>query len=220
MIYSDSNGTFWNALKEGKKQKLLLYGTSLTISESEGASGEWVLELRKWGKEKFQDRLTVINSAEGGKSSKWGLEQLKERVLNHQPDYVLIEFGMNDSDKFQLRTLKEVQEQLSEIILQIKASNPTIGIGLMTMNPKIENAINPAHAGRHNLLPAYYDLYREAAIKYHLDFIDHYSSWIEREKKEPGFLVQHIPDGVHPDGESVKMITFENLKTFLTEKSK
>jgi lysophospholipase L1-like esterase len=70
------------------------------------------------------------------------------------------------------------------------------------------------------MLPAFYDLYRDAAIRHGLDYIDNYATWTEREKSEPGFLKTHIQDGVHPDGESAKMITWSNIEKFLNSKLK
>jgi lysophospholipase L1-like esterase len=206
---------FWQAIKDGKPQKLVIYGTSLTIREWKGGSGEWVAEFRKWSKDKL---ITIINSAEGGKNSKWGLENLEDRVLKYQPDYVLIEFGMNDSYAPYHCTPEQVRQQLDAMISSLKQLNPDVGICLMSMNPTIDDADKPVAPGTHKLLPAFYDLYRDAAIRHGLDYIDNYATWTEREKSEPGFLKTHILDGVHPDGESAKMITWSNIENFLNSK--
>lgn len=212
--------TIWDSLKKGKTQTIIFYGTSLTCQEYVGGAGEWMMEVRKWGSERFGDRLKIINAAEGGKNSQWGLEQLEERVLKNKPDYVFIEFGMNDSYVPYACTLAQVEKQIDELTERILRSHPNLGICLMTMNPKIENAEKPVAPGRHNLLTEFYRLYQESSEKKKLDFIDHHGRWIQRERNEPGYLKKHIPDGVHPDGESAKEIVGGGVKEFLKEKLK
>ena len=43
------------------------------------------------------DLVTVHNRAKGGKDSKWGRENVGERVVPLKPDTVTIEFSMNDA---------------------------------------------------------------------------------------------------------------------------
>lgn len=177
------------------------------------------------GSEKVGERTirgSIENHQRGGrgKNSQWGLEQLEERVLKNKPDYVFIEFGMNDSYVPYACTLAQVEKQIDELTERILRSHPNLGICLMTMNPKIENAEKPVAPGRHNLLTEFYRLYQESSEKKKLDFIDHHGRWIQRERNEPGYLKKHIPDGVHPDGESAKEIVGGGVKEFLKEKLK
>lgn len=214
-----SKHSIWDDLRKGGSRTIALYGTSLTIAEEPGASGAWVLEFRRWASERFGERLRIINSAESGKNSQWGLENLDERILSKKPDFIFIEFGMNDSYTPYCCTLRQVEGQIEELIQRIQKAIPGTGIALMTMNPKIEDAHEPVAPGKHNLLPAFYELYAQAARRHQLDFIDHYSDWIARELREPGYLKNNIKDGVHPQGHSAVQITWTNMENYLNEVS-
>jgi hypothetical protein len=87
----------------------------------------------------------------------------------------------------------------------------------MTMNPKIEDALEPVAPGKHNLLPAFYQLYADATRRHQLDFLDHYSEWIARELREPCYLKNNIRDGVHPQGPAAVQITWSNMENYLSE---
>ena len=212
-----SRHSIWDALRKGESRTIALYGTSLTIAEEPDASGAWVLEFRRWANQRFGERLRIINSAESGKNSQWGLENLDERIVSKQPDFVFIEFGMNDSYTPYNCTLKQVEGQIEELIRRIQTTAPDTGIALMTMNPKIEDALEPVAPSKHNLLPAFYQLYADAARRHQLDFLDHYSEWIARELLEPGYLKNNIRDGVHPQGPAAVQITWSNMENYLSE---
>jgi lysophospholipase L1-like esterase len=210
-----SKHSIWDDLRRGESRTVVLYGTSLTIAEGPEASGAWVLEFRRWAKERFGDRLKIVNAAESARNSQWGLENLAERVIARHPDFVFIEFGMNDSYVPYACTLKQVERQIGELIRRIQEARS--GVALMTMNPKIEDAVEPVAPAQHNLLAAFYRLYADAASRHQLDFIDHYSAWIARELREPGYLKNHIRDGVHPQGPATVEITWANLEAYLNE---
>ena len=42
------------------------------------------------------DAISAVNTAEGGQTSEWGMKQAAQRVAAHQPDLVVINFGVND----------------------------------------------------------------------------------------------------------------------------
>src|SRR4051794_2363137 len=73
----------------GKKQTVVVYGTSLTIK------GAWANSLKEYFDEQFAGQVTFANAAKAGMHSDWGVENLKERVLTKSPDLVFIEFSMN-----------------------------------------------------------------------------------------------------------------------------
>lgn len=205
----------WTDLLAGEQATLLLYGTSLTATEYPDQCGAWVIELRKWAKSLFGERLVITNSAEGSKDSQWGLDHLEDRVFPYQPAYLWIEFGMNDSYIPYASTLAEVEKRLATLLQKIRKELPNTGIGLLSMNPKIEDALEAVAPGQHNLLSEIYGLYRAAAESFDTDFIDIHGRWIEREMADPGFLQRHIRDGVHPDGDSAREIIFPALRGFL-----
>jgi hypothetical protein len=91
-------------LSKGDPIKVLFYGDSITCGynssgkvKAEPFQPDWtelVMEsLRKrWPGVPFDS----VNTAVGGKSSGWAVEQAEERAAAHTPDLAIIAFGMND----------------------------------------------------------------------------------------------------------------------------
>ena len=88
---------FFNQLRTGNTQKVVVYGTSLT------AGGAWVGAMEEWFEKCYPGQVTVINSGGPGENSDWAVAHLSEKVLAHDPSLVFIEFSYNDAhDKFQM----------------------------------------------------------------------------------------------------------------------
>ncbi|MBO4548371.1 MAG: hypothetical protein J5758_04065, partial [Abditibacteriota bacterium] len=82
---------FIRDLEKGKARTLVTYGTSLT------ETGGWVDMIRAKLAEKYGDNARVINGAKSAMWSGWGVDNLDERVLSHDPDLVILEFAVNDA---------------------------------------------------------------------------------------------------------------------------
>jgi lysophospholipase L1-like esterase len=120
-------------LSSGKKQHLIVYGTSLT------AGGAWVGQVKTALEKKFPGLLTVTNSAKGGMWSKWGVENLDEKVLKLKPDTVIIEFAINDAFAKYATPVDAAKKNLETMIERIQKENPAAEVILMTMNPPTKN---------------------------------------------------------------------------------
>ncbi len=66
------------------------YGTSLT------AGGFWVEQLSWYFNEKYTGLVKIVNGGQGGMDSRWGLGNVRNRVISQKPDCVTIEFSVND----------------------------------------------------------------------------------------------------------------------------
>ncbi len=75
-------------------QTVVAYGTSLT---AQPAAGQWVNDLRTWLNSEYPGLATVINSGMSGKASNTAVLNLQSKVLDYNPDTVIIEFSMNDA---------------------------------------------------------------------------------------------------------------------------
>ncbi|CAG4988850.1 hypothetical protein DYBT9275_00172 [Dyadobacter sp. CECT 9275] len=118
----------------GKLQKkealhLLLYGDS--ISEGYNASGKFGVEpnLPDWGmlvaetlRRQYRTSVTFTNTAVAGQDSKWGKNNAQKLVTDHQPDLVMIAFGMNDGTG--KMSPEKFGENISAIIANVRAENP------------------------------------------------------------------------------------------------
>lgn len=91
-------------LKERQSLKIVYYGDS--IMEGCDVSSRWNMEpflpqlsdlvtarlASGWG----HGQIRGINTALGGTDTAWGLREIQERVCAHEPDLVVMAFGMND----------------------------------------------------------------------------------------------------------------------------
>ncbi len=90
-------------LENRSKLNILLFGDS--IAEGSNASGvnNTPPYLPSWGglvseklRRYYKGNIAFTNTAVGGKNSRWGIETIQENVIDHNPDLVIIAFGMND----------------------------------------------------------------------------------------------------------------------------
>ena len=130
-------------LESGEPLKLLFFGDSITTgANSSGKIGfepfadPWPILVKK-GLEKLYPKASICytNTAVGGKKTAWGLETLEENVLVHQPDTLILAFGMNDREL----TPEQHVAEIRELISRIRAALPEVEIVLVaTMLPNVE----------------------------------------------------------------------------------
>lgn len=182
-------------LKAGKQQTVVTYGTSLT----EG--GAWVGQLQEALKAKYPGLITVINSGASGMWSKWGADNLDERVIAKKPDTVFIEFAINDAYLDYKTSVAEARSNLTNMIGRIVASKADTEVILMTMNPPIG-----IHLERRPKIKDYYQMYRDVAKERKLQLIDHDANWEPIVEGDKDLFAKYVPDGIHPGQEGCKNV--------------
>jgi len=180
-------------LAAGKAQTIVTYGTSLT------AGGAWVWQLSNELNKDYPGLATVINSGAGAMWSKWGIENLDDRVISKKPDAVFIEFSINDAYSDYKMPVSESRANLNNMIDRILASNKSCEIIIMVMDPPInEHLVNRPHIKDYN------QMYRDVARQRHLILIDHYAKWEKILKA--GRYLELVPDGIHPNDAGCALI--------------
>lgn len=166
--------------------------------------------------------LNLINSGIPGNTSSQGLARIQEDVLNFNPDYVIINFGMNDNYLKEKNTpnvpLQTFKNNLEEMIIKIRsidaipilvAPNKIIegnrGDGNTGGNASYRYKRHPAIfyddvGGANAQLKIYCDTMRDIAVEKHVYFIDMYS---ESDKYDLYHFLRSLEndtndDGVHP----------------------
>lgn len=195
-----ANCRFIQNIKIGQKQTVITYGTSLT------AGGAWVGELNRDINMKYPGLLKLINSGEGAKCSIWGLENLKERVLDKKPDTVFIEFSVNDAYTPYQMTPADCKKNLDTMLDRIKLAYPNCEIILMVMNPMVDR-----HAALRPKLEEFNDIYRNTAKEKNLLLIDHYPAWLAVLNSDRKAFDQLVPDGAHPNLDGCRQIIVPNI---------
>jgi lysophospholipase L1-like esterase len=123
-------------LAAGGPFTLIAFGDSITHGGEASAPElifwqRWAADLRK----KYpQARIAAINGATGGDPTTRGLQRLQAKVLDAQPDLVLVAFGMNDHNRRGV-PLPDFERQLQEIVARIRAGTTAEIVLLSTFPP-------------------------------------------------------------------------------------
>ncbi|MES2658231.1 MAG: SGNH/GDSL hydrolase family protein [Verrucomicrobiota bacterium] len=183
-----SEAYFLTALAQGQRQKIVVYGTSLT------ANAAWPAELQSTLRASYGNKLRIINAAGGGKDSRWGLANLSSRVLVHRPDAVFIEFSINDALEDSKLGVGESMANLREMITGIRHELPYCDVIVMVMNPPT----GPAFAKR-SRIEDYQKGYRRVAEETSCRLISFSAVWRDIMTHHPDRWRSYAPDGLHPN---------------------
>ena len=142
-------------LVDGENQRIVIYGTSLSASK-EG----WPAMLEDSLNMLYPGTVEVINSAQAAMWSTWGVENLRERVLEYKPDMVIIEFAMNDAYLPYTTSIEAARLNLEYMVYRIRELYPECSILIQVMNMPIAE-----HKAQRPDIELYYDMYRKEAKK-------------------------------------------------------
>lgn len=206
----DPAGVFFEELKRGGRRTVVFYGTSLTHS------GSWTRATQEWFDAKFPGQVSFVNSGGPGQNSDWGLKQVTEKVLAHQPDLVVVEFSYNDAHtKFQMPVERGYQN-LEKMVSVIREKNPRCVVVLQVMNPPWDAPGKSSATDRPDL-KAFNGNYRRLAGEQKLPLLDHYPEWKKLEQMDVEKFRKFIPDGSHPTGEAGRAVVWPTIQRWLEE---
>jgi lysophospholipase L1-like esterase len=195
---------FVENLRAGQNQTVVYYGTSLT------AAGAWTRLLTEELNARFPGQVAARNFGGPGMHSGWGLQNVDERVIAHNPDVVFIEFSINDAvARFNLSPEK-ARDNLNRMIDRIRAARPECEIILQVMNPVVGKA--EGDSGWRPNLKVYQDNYREVAAERKLMLIDHMPAWTRLLESDEKTFREYVPDGVHPKDSGCRSIMMPELR--------
>lgn len=188
--------SFLTQLKEGRRVRIVTYGTSLT------ASCGWPEWFERQLRHEFGCRACVINAAKGGMNSRWGLANVERRVIRRKPDAVFLEFAINDALAELKLSVEESVWDLEQMILRIRDARPRCEIFLLVANPPT----GPALAKRPEIA-AYEEAYRETARRHGCRLIDLSPRWRRMITYDPDAWIRYAPDGLHPTQKASREVT-------------
>lgn len=196
-------------LQQGKSQRLVVYGTSL----SSGAGGmAWVVALTDSLNKQYNGRLSCLITGKPAMWSTWGVQHLEDSVIAKKPDAVMIEFAINDAFESYRTPPAVAGLNLEYMINRIKLANPDCEIILQLMNPPV---------GEHEVarpdLQTYYEIYRRVAKKYRLLLIDHNHYWQAILAQGLDAFLSYVPDGIHPSEETARTLVAPFIRRVLME---
>jgi len=136
--------------------KTLFYGDSITTaSNSSGAIG-FEPYIPGWPKQVHDGiveatgnvGIEYVNTAVGGKTTQWGLDNVQQRVIAYAPDFVLIAFGMNDT-----LSAADYSAKHEAMVNAIHAALPNATV--MLVPPMMPNPEASGFVSRWTLFPQY-----------------------------------------------------------------
>jgi len=163
---------FIRDMKSKKAITLITYGDSWTNGLQQ-TDNPWGYQLR----DKLQllnPNLTYVHSGVGGWQASDGVTNLQTKVLDYNPDYVILNFGINDwTQKISIATYKE---NMLSIIQSLKNVNCTIFIWTTGPISTLENTLgyaSPVNTASYTyILDDYFVELKNLCIQENLMFID------------------------------------------------
>ena len=172
--------TFVDRLKEGKKQIIVTYGTC--FSADNVRSNPWVIIFQKELDKLFPELVKILIKGQGAMNSNWGVNNLKERVLENNPNIVFLEFAANDAKEDKggemsgLPLQKSVQN-LDNIIKTIKNNNSNCEVYIWTTMPITTK-------GRDKTINKYFEQYRIYCKENNYKLLDLYTIFYKLKKED------------------------------------
>jgi acyl-CoA thioesterase I len=191
---------FLRGLADGYSRKIVTYGTSLT------ASAAWPARLQTRLRQTYGRKAKVVNAAGNSKDSRWGCENLTERVLRLKPDVVFIEFAINDALASSKLAPEESAKNLTQMIDHIHTARPDCEVIVMIMNPPTGDALKK----RPNI-HRYEKCYRTVAIRQHCRLLDFSPLWKRMILRQPTRWNESAPDGLHPNAKAQDEVILPKL---------
>jgi len=202
---------------------IVALGDSITKASRQPTEAKWTTLLQTLLNEALPTRkFEVINSGVGGNTSREGLLRIRNDVLMHTPDIVLVEFGGNDAtqDKKRHVSLDEFRKNLEKIRAAIQ-QDPSAQVVMLTFPPVVDDwhswSSDPffvAQGGGDKYIEGYRAATREFAERH--DFvlcdIDHA---LRAEIKRTDTKNVILPDGVHLADQGNRIVAREIAQRLL-----
>lgn len=170
----------------------------------------------------------VINSGIGGSHTgsvkdsqipkiEHGMDRFEKAVLSHHPDWVTLNFGLNDAYQDQGEgtasriPLENYISNLTYFITEIKKLNGKVI--LLTPNP-LSSKLEKFH---HERLKLYKEAVIHLAKSEHVELINSWKLFKHYAKRNPGGMEALLPDGTHPMDAGHSLIAHEIIKIIKKE---
>jgi lysophospholipase L1-like esterase len=175
----------------------------------------------------------VINSGVGGDNTGGALARFETDVLQHEPDMVILQFGLNDGfvDVHKGKTeprvaLSAYRDNLDHMVKTLRDKN--VAVIIMTPNPMFwtnyhrENFGKPPYLpdermGRNVLNKDYAEAARSVSRKHKIPLIDVYRRYLDYDRMAGQNAEDLFLDGIHPNTEGQAMVADWLLSQLFTD---
>jgi len=184
--------------------------------------------LQEEFKRLFSQSVEIINSGVSGDTTLDAKLRFQKDVLDHNPDMVIIQFGVNDQSIRQdigltkaIISIEDFAYNILFFISRIRKITPNIllmtpGLILWRDHFKSKYFESPydinSKLGLSNNLPEYVEVLRNIALKENIALIDVFKEETKLSQLDNNALNNMLPDGLHPSSEGHKFIANLILK--------
>lgn len=189
------------ALPEARALRITLLGTSLSHEQV------WPERLRRRLEDHLNHPVVLGFVTRPGAGSRWGQGQVQQ-VVAQNPDWVLVEFAINDADIRDGQNLDAAQRSHVALLQDLQKARPEAAIVLMTMSPAqgLRGLLRPC-------LGAHYRQYRTLAERFELGLVDLYPRWLALPAAARGLQA----DGLHPEPQVAATLIVPILLDYLLQ---
>ena len=148
--------------------------------------------------------INVINTSIGGEASVSGQKRFENQVLNHKPDILFIDYGLNDRST----GLEGSQKAWEKMIERAKQE----GIKIILLTPSPDQRVNLSE--KDNDLEKHANQIKDLAKKYHIGLADSYAKF-KQIKADCDCIPDYMSQVNHPNKKGHSIIADEIMKYFV-----
>ncbi len=82
----------------GEKIVIGAIGGSITWGAEKTLEGQYIERIGQWFRDTFHCEVEVVNAGIGATNSYYGVHRLQKDLLDYKPDFVIVEYAVNDPD--------------------------------------------------------------------------------------------------------------------------
>lgn len=177
------------------KQKILVWGDSLSAAYGIPVEKGWVSLMQ----DKLGEQVEIVNGSISGETTQGGLTRLPKALIQHKPDFVILELGANDGLRgIPPSVTKSNLKKMIELTQQTQAK-------VMLLGMKIPPNYGMAYTEQ------FEEQFSQLAKDYKLSFIPFFLEDVAQDLA----LLQE--DELHPTAEAQPIILEKVLTTFKSE---
>jgi lysophospholipase L1-like esterase len=174
--------------RRGEPITIAVIGGSITVGyAASSVATRWANLMQDWWITNFPNStVTLVNAGISGTGSDQGVFRLKDDVLSYNPDFIVVEFAVNDGQSY------FTSETMEGLIRQSLVAPGTPGVMMLIL--KQENGATALAS------------HKPVAVYYGVPFID-YADSIDAQVARDGITLHTIySDGIHPLDAGMKYI--------------
>ncbi len=127
----------------GEPLRVVFYGDSITARANASAmtgispfQPDWCQLTCETLEERYGCRITMVNTAVGGTTTRWGVEEVIPRAADQKPDLLVLGFGMNDGGGIETEEYLGNLRAIIGAVLRVNPACEVVLISTMLPNPE------------------------------------------------------------------------------------